>query len=648
MMTIRKFKIKVATCFLTCLLACSACSDYLNIVPDDIATIDNAFAMRSEAEKYLYTCYSYMVQDGLTFHDNDNFPQEDPTILGGDEIWTSIEVLSGAQIDRYTLQIARGYQNASNPLCNKWQLLYQGIRDCNTFIENIDRVPDMTQNEKNRWEAEVKTLKAHHYFWLVRMYGPVPLFKENLPINANPDEVKVPRSPVDDCFAYIVELLDEAIPNLPLSITNIAGENGRITRTIAASLKAKALVFAASPLFNGNAQFATLKNHDGTPLFNATSDDSKWERAVTACREAVKMCEDPAAKVALYHYGIDDTADEIKQELTIRGTFNNKWNSEIIWANTQTPWWVSLINQRETQPNLDNKSSMVAGYQPPIKIAEMFYTKNGVPIEEDKDWKNIDPFAYRTGTGAGDEKFYIKRDYTTIQLHFDREPRYYASLGFDGGLWYGQGVYGYNPDEYLWVNAKNGSIQGYKLGTGGTVTGYYVKKWVNYESVQDASNQYNPQTYPWPILRLSDLYLLYAEAINEAEGPNGANSAEMFKYIDLVRIKDGLEGVKESWDKYVGIAKYSTQDGMRKIIQRERLIELAFEGQRFWDLRRWMTAPAEYAKGIYAWRVKESEMERFFQPLLLEEQKFGIRDYFWPIKTEMLEVNTNLVQNIGW
>jgi hypothetical protein len=171
---------------------------------------------------------------------------------------------------------------------------------------------------------------------------------------------------------------------------------------------------------------------------------------------------------------------------------------------------------------------------------------------------------------------------------------------------------------------------------------------VNIESQQTSGGQFSASRYVWPAFRLPDLYLLYAEAINEAEGPNGTNSAEMFKYIDLVRAKNGLEGVKDSWDKYVGVAKYSTQDGMRKIIQRERLIELALEGQRFWDIRRWMTAPTEYAKGIYGWRLKESSAEGYYQPLLLYNQTFGIRDYFWPIATLYIERNTNLVQNIGW
>jgi hypothetical protein len=644
MMTIRKFKIKAAACFLACLLAGSACSDYLDIVPDNIPTLDNAFAMRSEAEKYLFTCYSYMIKEG--------FIAEDPAYLSSDEIWCITERPS-KRYENWANDIAQGLQNSSDPLFNHWTRLYQGIRVCNIFLENINSVPDLKEGEMKRWIAEVKTLKAYYYFWLVKMYGPIPLFKESMPISATPEQIKVPRSPVDECFAYMVQLFDEAIPDLPYSITNTVDELGRITLPVAATLKAKVLIFAASPLFNGNTQFQTLKNHDGTQLFNPNYEESKWEMAVKACREAITICENSQAKIGIYKYsGADDIPVPIKQEIVIRNSFTERWNKEIIWANTQSILkWTYGTNQTISLPNLwsdPGEINLVAGFQPPLKIAEMFYTKNGVPIEEDKEWQNLDPLALRTATGAEGEKYYIKNSYTTIQLHFDREPRFYASLGFDGGLWYGQGITGSNPEAYLWINGRMGSYQGYSPTNDGPITGYYWKKCVPIESMRSSVNQFSPYLYAWPSLRLTDLYLLYAEAINEAEGPNGTNSEELFKYIDLVRSKSGLEGVKDSYDNYATVKKYATKEGMRDIIQRERLIELAFEGQRYWDIRRWMTAAKEYAKGIYGWRLSESSPEGYYQPVLLFDQTFGIRDYFWPIQTWLIDVNSNLVQNIGW
>jgi hypothetical protein len=299
-------------------------------------------------------------------------------------------------------------------------------------------------------------------------------------------------------------------------------------------------------------------------------------------------------------------------------------------------------------PDNDALRSQIA---PSIKIAEMFYTNHGVPIEEDKDWQSLDPFTLREGGNT--ERYYIRKGYTTIQLNFDREPRFYASLGFDGGIWYGQKQEintnpNPNPNELLWIGCRIGGYQQKRGFEWGPFTGYYMKKTVHYQNTQTAMFSYTVVNYPWIILRLADLYLLYAEAINEVEGPDGPNSAELFKYIDSVRVKAGLKGVKYSWDNYADNKKYNNQEGMRAIIHRERLIELFFEGQRFWDLRRWKKAPAEYAKPVEGFKISASKPEEYYQRIFLAQQQFSIRDYFWPIQTSYIEQNPNLVQNIGW
>jgi hypothetical protein len=504
-------------------------------------------------------------------------------------------------------------------------------------------------SERNKWEGEAVFLKAYYHFCLLRMYGPIPLMKENLSIDAPAADIRVSRDPVDNCVNYIVALLDEAITKLPLTIINPTKEQGRATKTIAAALKAKVLVTAASPLFNGNTDQTTLVNRDGTKLFNTEPDIHKWERAVAACKEAIDICP---PEIGLYTYtAYGNLSDTIRQELTLRNTFTEKWNSEIIWANTQSAGWDCYVRQINASAGLDNNKFpdnvvTTPTLQPPVKIAELFYTNHGVPIEEDNGWVGLDPYALRKGTDA--EKYYIKKDYTTIQLHFDREPRFYATLGFDGGLWYGQGRYGNNPDEYYYIADRIGGAQAIKSPDRGPLTGYYWKKCIHFENVQTAINAYSAKDYPWPIIRLADLYLLYAEAINEAEGPNGQHSNDLFGYIDQVRNKAGLEGVKYSYDTYTNQPKYNTQAGMRQIIHRERLIELALEGQRFWDLRRWKEAPDEYSKGIKTNNLTESDPVKFYQPIVIWQQQFFQRDYFWPIAIADIERNPNLVQNIGW
>ncbi|MDR2036745.1 MAG: RagB/SusD family nutrient uptake outer membrane protein [Bacteroidales bacterium] len=654
MNTYRHQQIKKYSFFKVLLLAAivgfNACSDYLDVVPEGVATIDMAFNSRVQALKYLATCYSYMPKQGN--------PSQDPAILGSDEMWTVEDISSGFTYDAH--YIARGMMNATDPLLESWGSMYQALRDCNTFLDNVAKVPDLLPGEHEQWVAEIKVLKAYYHFHLLRMYGPIPLVRENLPVSVDVSKVKVEREPVDNCFGYIVQLLDEASEgdHLPLFIYDPANDMGRITRPIALALKATVLVTAASPLFNGNNDQATLRNRDGTQLFNTTYDPGKWEKAVTACKEAIEICHE--AGIELYKYpstGIRYT-DTITTQLSLRNAFSQRWNSEIIWANTQSTAHTSgggmlmvsapILNQSyTTSTNVRRSLGM------PLKIASMFYTHYGVPLDEDKT-RNIDDI-YNLRVAQPEDKLYIKEGRTTIDLHFNREPRFYAWVGFDGGVWFGAGQYNdKNPSGLWYLGLKIGEVDGTK--GKGPYTGYIPKKYLPFEGQMVSVSQYSATAYPWPIIRLSDLYLLYAEAINEFEGPAGSNSSEMFEYIDRVRARAGLKTVKESWDTYTNNPKYNNQTGMRQIIQQERMIELSFEGHRFWDIRRWKIAPELYRTPIEGWNMQvavtdgsESEVNQImYTPRVLLNRDFRVRDYFWPIKNSDIINNRNLVQNIGW
>lgn len=619
--------------------ALSACKDYLDIIPDNIPTIDNSFTMRTEAEKYLYTCYSYMPKDGNL--------EQDPSLLGGDEIW-AIDGPPRPNFNHTIFNIAQGRQATINPVGeNIWVNLYRALRDCNIFLENIGKVPDLSEEEREQWIAEVKFLKAYYHFYLVRMYGPVPLIKENLPVEVDISSVKISRAPVDDCFAYIVQLIDEAKDDLPSIVADPVKMLGRITKPIAYALKAKVLVTAASPLFNGNSEQATLKNPDGTQLFNQQVIPAKWDAAALACKEAIDICE--AAGHRLYKFDRANSTfvltDQIVQQLSLRNAFTERWNPEIIWANTQS---LSANTQLQATPNVDFRyqDNNVIGYElaPPLKIVDMFYTKNGIPIEEDLQWNANQP-AVRAGTPA--DQRYIKLNYETSSTNFDREPRFYASLGFDGGVWYGQGYYtDATPTGTYYVSAKKGQPNGKGKPDFGSVTGYFIKKYVHFQNTQGASaGDYSINNYPWPIFRLAQLYLLYAEALNEKSGP----SAEVYKYINLVRERAGLPAVEVAWPAYSSNkTKHLTPTGLREIIHREELIELAFEGARFWDLRRWKEAPQEYVKPIQGWDIEQSATSLYYRKRLIFSPRFGLKDYFWPIRDNTILNNRNLVQNIGW
>lgn len=646
---------KIVLTGITVLMMTTSCNDYLDVVPNDgLATIETAFNMRSTAIRYLGTCYSYMTGEGAS--------GSDPALLGGDELWDlqgrTISNQSG-RVPSSIFQIARGLQSASTVYANDWASMYLGIRCCDILIEQVDGVPDMEEWEKKQWKAEARFLKAYYHFNLIRKWGAIPIIRESLPIDASVDEVRMYRDPVDDCFDFVLELLDEAIPDLPL-VNPSLDEYGRINQIIATSLKAKVAVFAASPLFNNNVDQASLVDNRGVQLFaqNKTEEEKqqRWKVAMEACKTAIDLSS--VANVKLYKYNNEYRVnDTLFLDFTLRGMMCKRWNEEIIWGNTQSNATQLLMWQQLTAPNLQYKTLGWTGSLSnygfigvPLKIAEQFYTKNGLPINFDSHRRGLNEYALRDGDK--EHAYYLEEKYTTIQLNFDREPRFYAFLGFDGGKWVGA-LTNYNdlqPKDIFDIENRMGKPLAKSSNESGPLTGYYPKKMYPYQNRIGADgSQISTYWYPWPMIRLADLYLLYAEAINEVEGPNGAHSAELFQYINAIRDRAGIPDVKTSWDKHsTSPGRYNTQTGMREIIHKERLNEFAFESQRFWDLRRWKEANTEYSKNIYGFSILSVNPADYYRKVLIAEQPFSQKDYFWPIQTATLEKNPNLIQNLGW
>lgn len=615
----------------------SSCK-YLDVVPDNVATIDYAFRQRSQAEKFLFTCYSYL-PDYADF-------QSMPGLVTGDEIWFFYPPLD---FNDRAWQIARGNQNVVNPYLNYWdgsnggKPLFQAIRDCNTFLANIDKTPDMNEMEKSQWIAEVEFLKAYYHWFLLRMYGPIPVMDKNLPVSTGPDAVKVYRQPADSCFHYVVNLIDTAMLNLPEQINDQISEMGRITKPIAMALKARILMTEASPLFNGNPDYANFTDNKGRHLFNSTYDPSKWQKAAEACKEAIDECHAMGYQLNRFqpvvnNYHLDSA---LQVQMDIRTAITDKWNSGEIWGASN-----SMANniQRFAMAFLGfipHATQQRAMYGPPVKIAEMFYTKNGVPIDEDKTWNYATRFSL--DTGRQENKDYIAPDYVTANLNFYREPRYYADLGFDGGIWYGQGEYDINHAFH--VEGKVGQYSARTQASNYSITGMYAKKLVNFQNVNQSNGTYQIQSYPWPVIRLAELYLYYSEALNEMNGP----TQETLQWIDLVRAHAGIPSVEDSWTNYAtDPGRYTTKEGFRQIIHREELIEMAFEGARYWDLLRWKEGEREFNRPITGWNISQESAAAYYQPILLFTQSFKKKDYFWPINEQDIIVNHNLVQNPGW
>lgn len=604
--------------------------NYLDIVPDNVATLDNAFTDRVNTQRFLATCYSYLPNFGD--------PWVNPGLLGSDEVWFNEELG-----DLEATLIARNLQSIVTPYLNYWdglergKPLYQGIRDCNIFLENIDRPHDIQESERRRWIAEVKFLKAYYHFWLFKSYGPIPIVDENLPIYTSTEGIKTYRVPVDEVVAYIVDLIDEAMEDLPLQVESMTTELGRISKPIAASIKARLLVTAASPLFNGNTDYSALVDNRGENLFNETYSAEKWEIAAAAVKEAIDLCEEAGHTLVQEYQTTSDLNDTIQQELMLRSIISARESPEVIWGSTHFRF--SQTYQRMAQPLLVTVTSanpVAQYYAATMRMAELFYSKNGVPIEEDLEF----PYErrYELRRASSEEADFVEPGQQTARLHFDREARFYAGIAFD------RGAYVLDPT-YRYVQVRAGELATKRNQGEFSATGYFVKKLV------DAKNNFSGQeyvinySYPFPIIRLGDLYLLYAEALNEVKT---TPDEEVYQYVDLIRERAGLEGVVESWSRHSRTPnKPSTQNGMREIIRQERLIELAFEGQRFWDIRRWKTAEDILSRPIQGWNINGPGLE-FYQVVNIWQADFEPKDYLWPIRETEIINNPNLVQNPGW
>lgn len=624
------------------LFAVSSCKKFLDVVPDNVPTIDNAFTSKNEAEKFLFTCYSYLPKNGDVM--------SNPGFLAGDELWipNSRRGTFDTQGGLMNWDIAQGRQNSANPIGGVWTSRYQAIRQCNIFLENIkdeEKAFDLTPDLRARWLAEVSILKAFYNYELLRMYGPVPIVDKNIDIDAPTSEMMVSRSPFDDCVNYTVGLIDNAYTALPVVISDRTNELGRITQPIALAIKAKLLLLAASPLFNGNSDYARLVNKDGTPLVKTAFDPNKWTRAMQAAKAAIDVSEQ--AGIKLYNAVPNSVLSPFtNQQMTLRNVISERWNTERVWGLSNS--YAGQL-QRVAMGCLastftpNNSNAQLAA---PMKIADLFYTKNGVPMNEDKTLNFTVKNELRTATR--DERFAISEGYQTARVNFDREPRFYADLGFDGGTWYmiannpGVGDEGTFYMQAKYTQPGNSGAEGYY-----NETGYFIKKLVE-ANLTNSSTANTVKPYDWPEIRLADIYLMYAEAVNEANGPT---DPEIYKYLDLIRTRAGLQGIRDSWNNYVdnGAAKLGDKEYVRQLIRRERGIELAFEGSRFWDLRRWKTAATELNGPISGWTISQVAPIGYYQNRVIYNQTFiAPRDYLWPIQSGAFRVNTNLVQNPGW
>ena len=620
---------------LSFLLLLTSC-EYLDVVPEGKATQDDIWKTTQQAEKYRYYMRTYM--PNLIGYDwsPDQFAGDDMITGGvGTTYWFSSKSL------------IYGEENANVTYFGRWAPystsggtnydIYRGIRYAFYLLDNVYKVPAISPENAARYAGEAWYLIGYYHQLLLEYYGPIILVKRYIPNDAPDSEIFVPRSPYDECVKYIAECYDKAAKLLPETV--IDTELGLPTRMSALSYKARLLLYAASPLVNGNSDYVGFDNHDGTPLMNTTYDPEKWKKAMEAAAEAISVAEKFNSELGRQNFMLYTSADsslpnDERGRRNYRDAFTKEhWNGlEFIEAKGDRGGCQTLQQLMGPRPIANNMS---LGWKttsvPTMEAVEMYYTKNGLPWEDDPETKDIDPYAYNAEAG-------------TVNLHLYKEPRFYASVGYD------RGTYEIDGKE-ITLYLRGGELHGSTLKETDeyqSCTGYLCQKWIPKASTYSIpSNSFSFYYYAYPYLRLPELYLSYAEADFEY---NGSLSTQSLEYINLVRKRCGLPTFQASWALAGGIP---TGQKLRKVLHQERSIEFLFEGRRFHDLRRWKEDPEVMNKQPRSWNRDGKTAEEFYQ--VIEANQGGRvrifespKSYWMAVPMSEINKNPNLVQNPGY
>lgn len=642
--------------FVTLSLLFTGCN-YLDMVPEkDIETIETIFEQREDAALWLRGCYSFQVDPLTSIIVN-------PAYTGADEVVAGDFVRNSHVQNTYWngLLIGDGMQMAHDPYGNIWKndQFYAAIRYCNIFLEKIDGVYNMKDNEKQLWAAEIKAEKALFYFELMRRYGPIILVPENIATNVDVSVMQQPRRPIDTCVNEIVKLLDEAMKVLPHYRDKEQSRQGFHCLESAAALKAQTLFYAASPLFNGNPAYSNFKNKNGELLF-PDYDKERWKKAAEAIEEAIQIALD-GGKDLIQGNGAKstkllNTMADIEQSVLGNGYQNNEALYMIRQLGTfYTNYWYRWILPYFESTNIEHFNQDLYGViSPSLKMVEMYYTENGVPLQYDRSWLKERQYQMSEETD-GDYRDVVALNTDVLYLHLRREPRFYAHIAADRCYWQRGKSSTYN----LLVEPYYGEPFGSHFDRRNSMeiqnqTGYWIKKGTYSDvSTREYINEVGGRDEPIIFMRLAELYLMQAEAWNEYEGPL-VNSAHVYEPLNKVRKRAGIPDVVESWENFsTSPGKVKDQIGMREIIRQEWNVEFAFEGKRFWNLRRWLTAAEELNSKQYGWNIVGNTAEQFYNnyegPIVVwEKRKFvSPRDYLFPLRSEEVMV-TGCVQNPGW
>ena len=660
--------------FATMMLTATSCSDYLNVDRyfRDTQSLEHIFSDRDYTQQWLATCYSRLQGNNIEIGTGQTY-NIGVTNFSDDMIFN--EGYNGEYYRKYKF----GEYNYSWS-GDSWKECYMGIRQASILIQHVDINKEMSREEITDMKGQARFLRAYFYWLLLRKYGPVPIMPdEGADYSKTYDELSLPRNTYDECAEYIASEMIKAAGELPEKRGN--SDIARATKGAALAVRAKAYLYAASPLMNGNTEMADFTDRNGKNLISQTYDESKWAKAAAAAKDLIEYAEQtgtyrlytiarrengndaypttiaPPEHPVYSHKNFPEGWADIDPFESYRSLFNGE-----LYA-SENP---ELIFTRGTNTDKDDGTAgygvaMLAKHQLPTTVGG--YNCHGITLKQCDAYDMADGTPFNPATAL---KGYVTEDdvkagrYAPLKkdvnlIYANREPRFYASVAYCGALWpcltakelsyQYQQVFYYRGETDGRSNANERWIP----------TGIGMMKYVNPNDCNYNSGQIIDKVDP--TIRYADILLMYAEALNELTAsydiPSWDGSTtytlsrdvqQMRHAVSQVRLRAGVPDYDD--------ATYADAAAFRKKLKHERQIEFLGENQRYYDLRRWKDAPVEEAQQIYGCNtaIAKNNRDYFYERVRVPnlQTAFSRKMYFWPINYDELKRNKNMTQAPGW
>lgn len=619
-------------------LTLSSCDSFLDRQEDEQLTEEKIWASFNYTRQYFYNCWGYL-------------PVESTNFYGGMPYFGASDETSMTWNYSYRY-INFGSWNATTVPNDQFNNRYQAIRDCNIFLKNVLNCSDpilesdaARQTQLQLWYDSIRFARAYNYFLLMRDYGPIFLVGDDvMDFTASTQALQRPRNTWDECVKYVEDEMTYCAQNLPATLS---GANyGLPTRGAALAVLSRLELYSARPLFNGNSLYKTVRNPDGTALFPEEFDAGKWVTAASAAKKVIDL-----GVYQLYK----DEDDPTNPYLNYYGVFQKPWNDELIFCGGgyQSRWALGV----HTTPTDIASGSAYGGWGPTQSSVDSYAMAEGRYPVTGYDRSGGPLIDSRSGYPAADREFELTNivnpflkalkcndtDATSNspRMYANREPRFYVTVYYPGTGWK-------HGDAVGRATFSNG-------GSGHTthdypITGYLVNKWYDH-TLDSYQGQWGNVTFP--TFRYAEIILNYVEAVLECEangvgGPDVDHTTAMMLW-DQLRARSGMAPITEIYTD-------ATTEDLIDLIHRERQVELAQEGHRYFDVRTWMIATDVCNGPVYGLNTnakgtgpKETVVPaEMWTRKVMETRIFRPNHYLYPFLQRELDRNKVLTQNYGW